>query len=62
VGDAEAALLFDPGDALEVRLAIRLIGAKKRRAASPNQLRVLKASRESRLNQETPRIQCAPET
>jgi hypothetical protein len=46
-GDAEAALLFDPGDAVEVRLAIRLIDAKKRRAASPNQLRVLKASRES---------------
>lgn len=36
VGGAEAILLFDPNDAAQANLAIRLVGAKRtRRAASP---------------------------
>ena len=37
-GDFEAVLLFDANDPKKVRLAIRLVGAKRKRRASPAQL------------------------
>jgi hypothetical protein len=45
-GDTEGTLLFDPLNQDQVRLAIRLVGAKKRRVPSEKQLAVLEAGRE----------------
>jgi hypothetical protein len=37
-GDTEGTLLFDPQDAKQARLAIKLVGAREKRRATPEQL------------------------
>ena len=40
-GDAEGSLLFDPADATQTALAIRAVGARRKRVPSEGQLAVL---------------------
>lgn len=44
-GDCEAILLFDPNDPEQARRAIRLVGAKRKRVATPRQRAVLERAR-----------------
>jgi hypothetical protein len=53
-GDAEAILLFDLGNSAQEKLAIRLVGAKRRRIPSPAQLETLRRAREVSRFCETP--------
>ena len=46
-GDGEGCALFSPEDRAQVRLVLRVIGAKPRRVASPAQLESLRKARES---------------
>ncbi len=45
-GDGEGCALFSPEDRAQVRLVLRVIGAKPRRVASPAQLESLRKARE----------------
>lgn len=60
IGEAEAILLFNPSDFHQARLAIRVVGAKTRRRASPEQLKALKTARESRLIRPNPCAEAVP--
>jgi hypothetical protein len=40
-GDSEGTLLFDPQDAKQAKLAIKLVGAKEKRRVTPEQLKRL---------------------
>lgn len=53
-GDAEAILLFELNNTAQEKLAIRLIGAKRRRIPSPAQLETLKRAREASKTFQTP--------
>ncbi len=46
-GDGEGCALFSPEDRAQVRLVLRVIGAKPRRVPSPAQLETLRKARES---------------
>jgi hypothetical protein len=46
-GDAEAILLFELGNAAQEKLAIKLVGAKRRRIPTPAQLEALRRAREA---------------
>lgn len=46
-GDAEAILLFESGNGVQEKMAIGLVGAKRRRIASPSQLEALRQAREA---------------
>ena len=46
-GDREGTLLFDPGNAEQVAVAIKVLGIKKRRIMSPAQTEALARARES---------------
>ena len=46
-GDGEGCALFSPEDGAQVRLVLRVIGAKPRRVAPPAQLESLRNARES---------------
>lgn len=54
-GDFESILLFDPADPKQARLAVRLVGAKRRRVLSPAQLAAAKKGLEaSRIRRDPP--------
>jgi hypothetical protein len=55
--ETEGIALFDPSNAEQARLALRLAGVKKRRIASPGQLAALAASRNRASESENARIQ-----
>ena len=46
--DEEGSALFDPTNAAQVRLALKVVGAKARRTPSPAQLAALEKARDSR--------------
>ena len=52
-GEAESILLFEVGDTAQEVLAIKLVGAKQRRTASPAQLKVLRRAREAFKSEQT---------
>lgn len=60
-GDGEAILLFDPADAKQARLAIRLVGAKRKRVLSAAQLEVLRKATEASQILRNQRAGAAPE-
>jgi hypothetical protein len=47
LGQVEAILLFDVGCPSQANLAVRLVGAKRRRVPSPAQLEILRRAREA---------------
>jgi hypothetical protein len=53
-GDAEAILLFELSNPAQEKLAIRLVGAKRRRIPSPAQLETLRRAREASRFRRTP--------
>ena len=59
--DFEAILLFDPEDSRLSRLAIKLLGVRRKRRPSASQLAALRRGRESRRIEKNPWLQ-APET